>query len=399
MSSIISVKRNRESQTESPAARIRLCYLTSVLENEHSGTERHLLRLVRALDRHRFDPQLLVLQPSAFIEAWNDPQVPLRAWGYRALYRPVDWFRILQLARWLARERFQIVEFHTPETQFIGAPAAKLAKVPVLVASRRNLGYNYNWRARLQTYLTNRLIDCFLANSTLVIQRISELEGIDKRQIRLIHNGVDLACFDDEKQLPTGDGFESVWQRSMVISVAANLRPVKNLSMFLRVAKRLIDVRGNLHFALLGAGPDEADLKALANELGIQDRILFLGARVPVAPYLQRSTIGCLSSDSEGFSNAIVEYMASGLPVVATNVGGASEAVEDGSTGFLVPAGDDQAMCQRLLELIDNPALRDRMGRLGRERVEARFSLDRQMSAYESLYAQLLDEKRRVDRD
>ena len=392
MSSINYLETDQQSRPSPSPERIRICYLVSVIANEHSGTERHLLRLVRSLDRQRFDPRLVALQHTHFADNWEDPEVPLRTLGYRAFYRPSDWLRTLQFANWLRREKFHIIELHSPEAQFVGALAAKLARVPMVVSCRRNMGYGYGWKEHLQTRLTKRFVDCFLANSTLVIDRISELESIGRDRFKLIHNGVDLECFDRDAQLPVCRVFAEALERSTIVSIAANLRPVKNLPMFLRAAKRAIDVRKDLCFVLLGAGPNEAALKALAAELGIQQHVLFLGARVPVAPYLTNSAIGCLSSDSEGFSNALIEYMAAGLPVVATNVGGAAEAVEDGATGFLVPAGDDVVMSQRLLELIDNRELRQRMGQLGRQRVEQKFSLDREVNEYVGLYEGLLHE-------
>ena len=370
-----------------------ICYLTSVIMNAHSGTEGHLLRLVRSLDRTRFDPHLVVLQNSPFIDKWDDPHVPLRSLGYRALHSWDSIRRVLRFSDWLRDQQIRIVELHSPEAQFLGCWAARRAGVPVIVSGRRNLGYNYNWKSRLQNRITNGTVDRFLANSQVVIQRIGDIETIDRGRFDLIYNGVDLERFDRDSEKEVTDEFANACREAVMVSVAANLRPVKNLKMFLRAAHQVVEARDDVRFALLGAGPEEADLRQLVGELGISQHVLFPGAKVPVAPYLRRSAIGCLSSDSEGFSNALVEYMAAGLPVVATDVGGAREAVVEGDTGYLVAAGDYQAMARQILKLVRDPSLREKLGAHGRANVESDFNLDRQMTAYHTLYEGLLRAK------
>ena len=373
---------------------VRICYLTSIISDEHAGTEGHLIRLVRSLDRRRFDPHLLCLQDSTFVTQWNRPQVPMSSLGYKAMYRPSDWLRVWRLSRWLKKERYRIVELHSPEAQFIGCLAARMAGVHVVIACRRSLGYNFDRKARAQIAITKGMVDCFLANSQVVVERMSELGRIGKSRFELIYNGVDLEQFDQDKRQPCCTEFEDACEQSILVTISANLRPVKNHTMFLRAAKTVADQRDSVSFVLLGAGAEEAALKVLARELGIEHRVLFSGAKVPVAPYLYRSAIGCLTSDSEGFSNAIVEYMTAELPVVATNVGGAAEAILDGETGYLVPTDDDGALADRLLRIIDDEKLRQNMGRNGRKRVELKFNLQSQVNEYEALYENLLNAAR-----
>jgi glycosyltransferase involved in cell wall biosynthesis len=369
---------------------IKICFLTAVLDNQHAGTERHLLRLVRSLDRQLFDPRLVALQHCPFIDTWSDPEVPVHSIGYNSMYRPRDLLHVLGFAKWLRTERCAIIELHSPEAQLVGCFAAKLAGVPLLISSRRNLGYAYDRKARWQLRVTRSLVDCFLANSQVVVDRISELEGIPAESFRLIHNGVDLDAFEQERTQPLCDEFATAATRSKVVTIAANLRPVKNHAMLLRAARRVVDRLPEVTFALLGTGSEEDALRGLAREYDIVDQVLFLGARVPVAPYLAHSHVGCLTSTSEGFSNAIVEYMAAELPVVATNVGGAAEAIEDGVTGYLVDANDDAALADRLLRLLGDNALRTQLGRQGRQRVEQEFSLHRQLQDHARLYRELL---------
>jgi glycosyltransferase involved in cell wall biosynthesis len=369
--------------------RIGLCYVLSTMLSDTAGTERHLLRVIRALNRRHFDPLLVVLQRSEFTDRFSDPEVPLETVGFRSFYLPWDWACIGRLARILRRHATRIVELHSPEGQLLGTLAARVAQVPVIVSSRRNLGYAYGWKERLELALTNRWITRFVANSQQVIREIGAKEKLSPSRFELIYNGVDTARFDREAVEPV-PVFEHECRGRCVIAIAANLRPVKNLPLFLEAARQVAACRDNVMFAILGSGPDQTALSQLALRLGIADRVVWTGAVHSTAPYLVRSHIACLSSDSEGFSNAILEYMAAALPVVATEVGGAAEAIVEGETGYLVPARQPEPMARRLLQLLDAPPLRARMGRAGRTRVDDWFSLSRQIESYERLYHHLV---------
>lgn len=143
-------------------------------------------------------------------------------------------------------------------------------------------------------------------------------------------------------------------------------------------------------FLLAGEGELMESLRILGSQLGLDNSLYFLGRCGHIAELLKISDICVLSSKAEGFSNSILEYMAAGRPVVATNVGGASEAVVDGVTGFLVPSSDDRAMAEKLILLLQNPEHATEMGRKGKVIVQQKFSCAAQLEATESLYKKLL---------
>jgi glycosyltransferase involved in cell wall biosynthesis len=382
---------DERSSPSSSARRLPVCFLYPVFHHAQAGTERHLLLLIRSLDPSAFDRSLVVLHGSEFLEAWREPHVPLHVLGYRSFFRPQDWTRIASLSRFLRRHRVRVLQMHTPDDQFVGTLAGRWARVPALVACRRNLGYAYTWKQKWQTRLTNRLVTRFVANSTEVMRQISRLEGTDAERFDVIYNGVDLAAFDRELEEPVDAALESALRDRVVVSVVANLRPVKNLPLLLRAARYVAARDDRVRFAVYGQGPDESSLRRMADELGVADRVLWPGSVATVAPYLHRSHIGCLTSDSEGFANAILEYMAASLPVVATRVGGAADAVDHGRTGFLVPAGDAPQIGQRIVQLADDPQLRASMGAAGRQRVEQQFTFARQVAGYQALYRRLAE--------
>ena len=160
--------------------------------------------------------------------------------------------------------------------------------------------------------------------------------------------------------------------------------------MLLRAAQRVKTEVPEARFVIAGEGRLRAETEQLANELGLSESCLFIGRCASVPDLLAASDICVLSSQAEGFSNSILEYMAAGRAVVATNVGGASEAIVEGETGYLVNAGDDRAMAERLIALLRDPERRVAMGMNGRRRVEQCFSTENRLKTTIALYRKFL---------
>lgn len=198
-----------------------------------------------------------------------------------------------------------------------------------------------------------------------------------------MHNGVDTAEFHPPSVAQPGHA-------GPVIGTVANLDVRKDLGTFLRMAARIVAVFPQATFKVVGAGPERDSLVQLANELGIGARVEFTGASGNTKDAYHTFDVFVLSSRNEGFANVIVEAMASGLPVVATDVGGAREAIDDGRTGFVVPAHDPEALAERVGRLLADPSLGQRMGRAGRERAVREFSLQAMVRRYDDLYRELL---------
>jgi glycosyltransferase involved in cell wall biosynthesis len=366
--------------------RIPICYVLPSIDAPCGGTERHLLQLVRSLDRKAFDPLLIVLRHSPWTRKLGHTDLPIRVLGIRSLWAPASWIGIFRLARIMRRHGTQIAELYFVEGHFLGAIAAKLAAVPLLLSWRRDLAFQYGIKEKWMAKVANPLVTRILANSNAVRDAISQIEGIPQDRFDVIYNGVDLDNFDRQMQQSTSDQFQEFSKDKRVVTLMANLRPIKNIRCFLQAVCLVAEDRDDVVFLVLGSGEEEVALKRYADGLGINDRIYWAGSVSVPAPYLKRSEVGCLSSDSEGLPNAIVEYMAAGLPVVATAVGGIPEVVVDGETGCLVDKGDAAGLAQRILDLLNSPERRTMMGTAGRKQVEQRFSLDTQIQALEQFY-------------
>jgi glycosyltransferase involved in cell wall biosynthesis len=234
-----------------------------------------------------------------------------------------------------------------------------------------------------------------VANSQAVRQ-VLIADGVPAEKVSVIYNGLDLKrlapqTFSRAETLGLLGLDSETDPPRRFISIVANMRhEVKDHRMFLRAARRVVEVVPDAAFLLAGEGELTDSLRELAAEVGIHERTYFLGRCERVAELLSVSEICVLSSKAEGFSNSILEYMAAGRPVVATNVGGAAELIREGETGYLVPAGDDEMMAARLIDLSRDPNRSRMMGDAGKRIVEEQFSCEAQLSRTEDLYERLL---------
>jgi glycosyltransferase involved in cell wall biosynthesis len=209
---------------------------------------------------------------------------------------------------------------------------------------------------------------------------LARAEGVPANRSRTIHNGVDLLQFPYSGPRPFGP-----------ITLVARLSAEKDVATLIRAVPHLLallpaEQRRDLVLRVIGDGRERSALEQLAQELGVGSCVHFLGQQQRVAQALGEASLFALSSRTEGISLTLLEAMSRGLPVVATRVGGTPEVVEDGKTGFLVPAQQPEAMAVAIAQIYLNPALAYRMGREGRARAESHFSVARMIEAYQDLY-------------
>ena len=292
-------------------------------------------------------------------------------------------------ARFLRENNIEIIHTHDFYTNVFGIAAARIAKVKVKIASKRETG---GMRSKSQKTIENqifRVADAITVNSKAVEKYLLG-EKISAEKIELIYNGLDLERLKPKQtnraEICTEFGLP-MDENIRFITLVANLRhDVKNQPMFLRTAKKVVEKFPNAHFVLAGEGELKNDLETLAKELQITENTHFIGRCAKVSELLSVSFAGVLTSFHEGFSNSILEYMAAKLPVVATNVGGASEAISENETGFLVESDDDKKMSERLIELLKDEKKAKQFGEKGAKITEEKFSLQAQIKNVTELY-------------
>lgn len=308
--------------------------------------------------------------------------------------------QVRRFAQFLKRHEIDVVHAHDFYTNIFGMAAAALARVPVRIASRRESAV----RPETQRFVERaayRVAHAVVANCEDVRQQLIR-EGVPARKVRTVYNGLDLA----RVQPAVGKSERNEILRALklpeqarFVTIMANMRAhvrepeplcYKDHPTFLRAARRVYDSVPDAAFIIAGEGELLDATRELARSLGIADRTFFIGRCQDVGSVLSISDVCVLSSSSEGFSNAILEYMAAGRPVVATDVGGAREAVVHGETGYLVPSGDHEQMAGHIISLLLDQDTASSMGESGRRRVNEKFSTVKQLQSIESLYTELL---------
>jgi len=326
------------------------------------GTETQLRILIRQLDRGRIEPYLACLhdEGAPTREDLSCKVVTLGAGRQRA----TESFRnVFRLRRLLKDEAIDIVIAFFPDSEEIGALAARWVGIPV-VAGRRNVGHWHTPGKLRRVRAVNRLVDHYVANSFAAREVTLEREVVSPDKVSVVYNILELGSMKCENR-EAGDGFR--------ICCVANLRDIKGHEYLLPAMAELVKAIPGATLDLVGDGPCRSRLEADCRSLGLQAVVRFLGNCAKVPQLLGKYDVGVLPSLAESFPNSILECMAAGLPVVATNVGGTPEIV-DSSVGRLVPPKDVSALANALVELAADGDLCRRLGAAGRNRVESRFS-------------------------
>jgi glycosyltransferase involved in cell wall biosynthesis len=372
--------------------------LYPVNELRIGGAEQQLLELVRGLDKSRFQPIVAPIYPGGALdrEFRALPGVEVVDLDRGGKYDPSPLWRVASLLR---SRRVDVVQpFLSPAT-FFGLMPALMVGTPVKVVTercgvRRTRGIGYKVYRTVEDRLTH-FADAVVANSVAGQDLLLE-RGIPSERVQVVYNGVNLDRLKvDQSQVELNRTRLGVPAGGHVVGILASLTPAKGHDTFLRAAAQVIAERPGTRFAVIGAGPLRQELGRLASELGLADRVVFFGNQRRVADFLAACDVLVSSSrDNEGCSNSILEAMALGVPVVATDIGGNRELVRDRLTGYLTPVGDPAALAAALEGALAAPAERQAIAARARQMIDTRFSLERMVRDYESLYTRLIDAKR-----
>lgn len=348
------------------------------------GTERQFARLAQALNRGQFEVHVGCLKKrGAFlpdvgeVEEFNHGGGFLSRKAFRARNR---------LFRHLRAHQFQIAHSFDWYANVAMIPIARLAGVPAIIGSHRQLGA---WMAPAQFRAQDwafRLCRRVVCNSEAARAQLRD-RGVPERKLVVIPNALPERALNE-----VVPAFLPSTGCVRVGMVARMNNAVKNYPMLLRAVARLRPRFPHVEFLLVGDGPLRPQLEAMARQLGVAEVVQFLGERQDIPAVLASLDLAVLCSTSESLSNAIIEALASGKPVVATNVGGNPELVRAGETGLLVPSDDDAALANALAFLIEHPELRAAWGKQARTFALQRFGLEEVCRRYQNLYCEAMDE-------
>jgi glycosyltransferase involved in cell wall biosynthesis len=302
-------------------------------------------------------------------------------------------FPIYAGARFIRLRDFDIVHAILPNSYFIAVLVNALSGWRPLVVSRVSQNW-YHHDHRLfqfvERHILHRAADAAIGNSGAILEELRG-EGVPDQKLSLVHNGIDVTAFDVEMvERSEARAQLNVPNDILVLSSVANLHVYKGHADLIE-ALYIMGVALDQNWLLLVAGADVNGsldkLRCLVDERGLTGNIRFLGQRLDVPLILSAADIHVSASHSEGFPNNILEAMAAGLPVVATNVGGVPEQVLHGVTGLLAPARNPVALSEAMSALARDPKRRAILGREGRQRVEREFTIERSVAGFEKVYA------------
>jgi glycosyltransferase involved in cell wall biosynthesis len=289
----------------------------------------------------------------------------------------------------LRRERIHLVHIYFNDAAIIIPLFARLAGCKVVTA-RRDMGISYTRKDLFLRRIVGRLVDRVIANSHAVASCAIEREWLARGRTRVVYNGYDFT----RGRAPAEAGLRArlgIAATDSIVGMVANLRTVKRHADLIRAFVEVHRRHANAHLVMVGTGPLRDALIRQVSATGLGDRVHFLGSVSNVIPIVKHFAVGVLCSDSEGFSNALIEYMASGLSPVCTRTGGNVELVDDGENGFLVEVGDIQALADRISRLLADAVLARQMGEAARQRA-SNYTMSRMSTETTQLYRELLSE-------
>jgi glycosyltransferase involved in cell wall biosynthesis len=359
------------------------------------GAETLLVNLIRRLDRQRVAPHLGCLKQLGPLGEDLAREIPTQAQLLKSKY---DVGIVWRLAQLLRRERIDaVVTVGAGDKMFWGRLAARYARVPVILSALHSTGWP-DGVGRLNRLLTP-LTDGFIGVAAPHGEHLVKQERFPAEKVFVIPNGVDVARFRPRPECRAALRYElGVPADAPLVGIVAALRPEKNHALFLKAAQLVKEKFPAAHFVIVGDGPERAGIEALRSELGLNHCVHLLGTRSDTPELLAAWDAFALTSHNEANPVSILEALACGVPVVATRVGSIPETVVPGETGFLATPGSAVEVAAHLTTLLADRALAMKLGRAGRERVVARWSLDAMVQGYTELIEELYEGKARRGR-
>ena len=370
-----------ESRAKSVLARQRIKVAHIALSFELGGAEKLLVEFARHADRMRFEPSFFALTRDGVI----GDQLRSTGCDVTVLNGPegVRPRLVYRLAKLLRQQRFDVVHTHLDRPHIYGTLAARLARIPCVVHTRHGQSDDLSSRQRWLVRALARWTDQFVCVSRDAAEIAVSEHGIPPERLNTIWNGIDLTRFQERSFQPAGP-----------IVTVARLDPAKDIGNLLRATAIAAEHDSQLQVEIAGDGPSRECLWKLSHELGISDRVRFLGAIDDVPSLLTRASMFVLPSRTEGIALALLEAQAQGLPVVATRVGGNVEVIDDGRNGLLVPPSDPQQLARAILRMRTDSELAKTLGRAGRLCVEQKFDVTAMVDDYQALYDEFLSGRR-----
>lgn len=361
--------------------RIKVLHLITSLEV--GGAQRGMLLGLSRFNGDQYEHVVCsIMDRMQMASQFRDVGIEVRTLG---LNRKIDMFVGLRLRALLKEMRPDILHTYLLHANLLGRVIGRLVGIPVIIGSERTIGQAGLW-GRLGTRLTNPLTDAVEVNSEIGGKAIGQGLGVPAEKVEVVRSGLDLLAFDTVSQRVRIRSEIGISDDQHLILCMGRLRPVKGVEYGLRAFASAHSQQPNIRLALAGEGDQREYLELLAQELGITQYISFLGVRNDVPELLSAVDSLMMPSLNEGFPRTAIEAMAAGKPIIASNVGGTSEAIIDGVNGILVRPADFDALSEAIVRLVLDAELQVKLGRAGRERVAQNYSIEKYVTRLDEIY-------------
>lgn len=367
-------------------------YIIDRLYFDLGGTEGQVMKLVHGL-HPRLRMKLIVLEDSEWLRSFRassplDIEVISLAGGIRSLS---FWRGFRTLTQRLREVRPDVVHTFFPIANILGALAGRLAGVPAVVGSRRDYGYWMTPGYVFFTKLANRLVSRIVTNSPEVKRFTVDKEGYRAEQIEVIFNGLDLDALQTVAPDLALKAQLGIPAHHRVVVLVANFKSIKRQDSLVRALARVRAERDDVSVLFIGSRDNSYApvVEAVVRDVGMEAHVFYAHAKGDIHRYLSFADIGCNCSESEGLSNAVMEYMATGVACVVSDGGGNKDLVQHGVTGLVYPVGDDAQLARHLLQLLGDDALRRQYAQAGRDMVFSEMSLPVILDRYDHFYRHL----------
>ncbi len=354
------------------------------------GAENLLVSAARHVDRDRFNYSAAYFLPwkDQLVSGIEEQGIPVTCLKQRVPYDPRTLF---SLNRKLRKDRIDILHAHLPYSGLVGRLASKFSPVKKIVYSEHNVWERYNRLMRVANRLTYRMNDAVVAVSENVEESIrSGMNVGESLRLNTIENGVDVEQLStlskDSKWLKDEFGIPA---GNRIVTCVANFTPKKRHTDLLVAAKRTLASTPDVSFVLVGQGPLLDDVKAEAQELGIDRNVVFTGLRDDAREIIAASDLFVLSSQFEGMPISVLEAMGTRTPVLSTRVGGLPEMLREGTEGMMVDALVPDQLSAAIDDLLANDELRRSLAERAYARVGAEFDIRHMVRRTEELYLEI----------
>ncbi len=369
--------------------------LVDILKSPEGGAEKQIVSLAKFIDKNRYSLIIGCLSRyDKLLSELSNMGIQTVSFNVRRIYDFTGIIQGFRFMRRLKKGKVEILMTYHFGSDVWGVVFGRLAGVPVIISNRRDMGF---WRSELHSSVY-RFINHFVNRIVVVAEAVKRMvhtkERVPQDKILVIYNGVEVDQVTSSGTRGTGHGSREIYSRhdlgiheaELVIMHVANIKPIKGHEYLLKAFALVLEEAPYARLVLIGEDEMKGKMQSLAKHLNIEEKVLFLGKRSDVRELLQFADITVLPSLSEGMSNSILEYMAASKPVIATNVGGNPELIQEGINGLLVEKENVEPLKIALLDLINHPERRRLMGHNSLRIARDRFSMDSMILHYESLF-------------